>query len=348
MHIAVTGASGMLGTALLNRPWPGVTWTAIDLRPPTAGAAYHVRADVRDTDAMVKAFGSADVVIHAAAALPSHSGKEIRSVDVDGTESVVAAALRAGVGRLVHISSTAVYGLPKVCPTPEDFPCVPVDAYSAAKVAAEQAVQRGRELGLCTPILRPKTFLGPQRLGLFAMLFEWADEGRHFPLLGGGRVVTQMLDVDDLCDAVQAACERPDSDVDGVFNIGAAEYGTLCDDFQAVLDAAGHGRRVVAVPVEPAIAVLRTLAALRLSPVYARLVHKLARDSYVDISRAADRLGYAPRYSNKQALLRTYAWWRSDAWLRASPGMPAAPLKPGRTHRDPWKQGALRLAKALF
>lgn len=339
MHIAVTGASGMLGTALLNRPWPGVTWTAVDIRPPTAAtAAATVLRDVRDTGAMVKAFQGADVVIHAAAALPSHQGKEIRSVDVDGTKSVVAAVQRAGVGRLVHISSTAVYGLPKDCPTPEDYPCVPVDAYSEAKLAAEQAVLRSRDDGLCAPILRPKTFLGPERLGLFAMLFEWADEGRHFPLLGGGRVVTQMLDVDDLCDAVQAVCERPDGVVNDTFNIGAARYATLREDFQAVLDAAGHGRRVVTVPAAPAIAVLRTLAALRLSPVYARLVHKLARDSYVSIERAADRLGYAPRHSNQQALLRTYAWWREGT----------APRRAGRTHRDPWKQGALRLAKALF
>jgi hypothetical protein len=71
--------------------------------------------------------------------------------------------------------------------------------------------------------------------------------------------------------------------------------------------------------------------------VYARLVHKLARDSYVSIDRAAQRLAYAPRYSNQQTLLRTYAWWRTAARRRA-----------GRTHQDPWKQGALRLAKALF
>ena len=137
MHIAVTGASGMLGTALLARPWPGVTWTAIDIQPPatpittqpaTTIPVKQITQDIRDTPAMVKAFQGADIVIHAAAALPSHRSAQIRSVDVDGTRSVVAAARRAGVERLVHISSTAVYGLPRFCPTPEDFPGVPVDA----------------------------------------------------------------------------------------------------------------------------------------------------------------------------------------------------------------------------
>jgi nucleoside-diphosphate-sugar epimerase len=342
VHIVVTGAAGMLGTALLARPWPGVTWTGVDIRPPAPRAGAHVafvRADVRDTAAMTAAFAAADVVVHCAAALPSHRAAEIRSVDVDGTASVAVAARRAGVRRLVHISSTAVYGLPRLCPTPEDHPCEPVDAYSAAKLAAESVILQHRDQGMCTPILRPKTFLGEERLGLFAMLFEWADEGRHFPLLGGGNVLTQMLDVDDLCDAIRLVCEGEDAPVNDTFNIGARDFSTLREDFQAVLDAAGHGKRVIALPVGPAVGVLRALAALRLSPVYRRLVHKLTRDSHVSIEKATERLGFSPRFSNRQALLRTYDWWRDNAAARRSPG---------RTHRDPWRQGALRLAKALF
>lgn len=344
MHIVVTGAAGMLGTALLARPWPGVTWTGVDIRPlaPRAeGRAAYIRADVRDTGAMAKAFRSADVVIHSAAALPSHRAAEIRSVDVDGTVSALEAARRAGVDRFVHVSSTAVYGLPRHCPTPEDYPCEPVDPYSAAKLDAETAVLRRREQGLCAPIVRPKTFLGEERLGLFAMLFEWADEGRHFPLIGGGGVATQMLDVDDLCDAIRLICEAPDGKANDTFNIGAHEFRTLREDFQAVLDAAGHGKRVLSVPVGPAVGALRVLAALRLSPVYKRLVHKLTRDSYVSTERAVRQLGFTPRFSNERALLKTYDWWRANTAAGAR-------RSAGRTHRDPWKQGALRLAKALF
>jgi nucleoside-diphosphate-sugar epimerase len=343
VRIVVTGASGVLGTALLTSQWPDVSWTGVDLRPlePAAAgrATEFIRGDVRDSAAMASAFRGADVVIHSAAALPSHRAAEIRSVDVDGTASVVAAVERVGVPRLVHISSTAVYGLPRHCPTPEEYPCRPVDPYSAAKLAAETVVLQARARGLCAPILRPKTFLGAERLGLFAMLFEWADEGRGFPLLGGGRVRTQMLDVDDLCEAVRLICTG-EAAVNDTYNIGAAEFGTLREDFQAVLDAAGHGGRVVTVPVGPAVVILRGLAALRLSPVYRRLVHKLVRDSYVSIDKAARQLGFTPRSSNREALLKTYAWWRESAV--------AGRRGSGRTHKDPWKQGALRLAKALF
>jgi len=340
VRIAVTGASGMLGSALIKKDWPDVEWLGIDVRPPptTSWEAFR-RIDVRDADALTTALRGIDVLVHAAAALPSHPAAEITSVDVHGTEAVLAAVRSAGVDRLVHVSSTAVYGLPELCPTPEDYPCRPVDPYSAAKKSAEERVERARRDGLCAPILRPKTFLGENRLGLFAMLFEWADDGRDFPLLGGGRHRAQMLDVEDLCSAVRAACERPDRDVDDTFNIGSARFGPLREEFQAVLDAAGHGRRVRTLPVAPAVTALRLLAALRVSPVYRRLIHKLTRDSYVSIDKAAERLGFAPVHGNEESLLRTYEWWRRAA----GKSRPA-----GRTHQDPWHQGALRLAKVFY
>ncbi|MFB9837285.1 NAD-dependent epimerase/dehydratase family protein [Actinoallomurus acaciae] len=339
LSVAVTGSSGMLGSALLSAGWDDVEWLGIDIRPPV-GPTPDVfrRIDVRDTESLTEAFRGIEVVVHAAAALPSYSASEIAAVDVRGTESVLAAAKRAGVGRVVHVSSTAVYGLPRLCPTPEDYPCEPVDPYSAAKREAEVLVERARRDGLCAPILRPKTFLGENRLGLFAMLFEWADEGRDFPLLGGGRNRAQMLDVADLCAAVRAACTLPDAQVDDTFNIGADRFGSIGEEFQAVLDAAGRGGRVRALPVLPAVAALRVLAALRLSPVYARLIHKLTRDSFVAVDKAAERLGFAPEYGNEESLLRTYAWWR-EAGSRSR--------TIGRTHRDAWRQGALRLAKAF-
>ncbi|WP_030106101.1 NAD-dependent epimerase/dehydratase family protein [Actinoalloteichus sp. AHMU CJ021] len=343
-RVVVTGAAGMLGTALVAQDWPEVRWVGVDLRPAPARtrdrATFHT-ADIRDTTTLTRIFSGADAVVHAAAALPSHRASEIRSVDVDGTDSVLRAVRAAGVPRLVHVSSTAVYGLPKDCPTPEDYPCRPVDPYSEAKRAAEILVERERDSGLCAPVLRPKTFLGEERLGLFSMLFEWADEGRSFPLPAGGRKRAQMLDVDDLCAVVRATLRMPDATVNDTFNVGATRFGTLREDFQGVLDAAGHGGRVVGVPVLPAVAVLRGLAALRLSPVYKRLVHKLVRDSYVDTSRASRVLGFEPRYSNGETLLRTYEWWRGRATDHAV-------TRTGRTHRDPWKQGALRLAKAFF
>lgn len=343
-RVVVTGAAGMLGGWLVRRlrahacPVSGV-----DIRPaadPFDDVRYAV-ADVRDLPAMTRAFEGAHAVVHCAAGLPSYPEPEIQSVIVDGTRTVLGAAREAGVSRVVHISSTAVYGLPTVVPTTEEHPRTPVDAYGRAKAAAEEACEQFRAGGLCVPILRPKTFLGPGRMGLFAMLFEWAQEGRNFPVLGRGDVRIQMCAVEDLADCVVAALTAPAALANDTFNVAAARFGTLREDFQAVLDAAGHQRRVVSIPARPAAAVLRLLQRTGLSPVYGRLVSKLLSDSYVSTDKVRERLGFEPRYSNQEALRSTYQWW-----CGRQPG--GGRGRAGRTSRDPWSQGALRAAKVFF
>ena len=369
-RVAVTGAAGVLGGNLVDRLLShGCRVSGLDLRdvPPRAGLTHHV-GDVRDPAAVARAGAGADALVHCAAALPSYPAAEIRSVIVDGTANVLAAARAARLPRVVHVSSTAVYGLPSVVPTTEEYPREPVDTYSAAKAEAEEVADRHRAEGMCLPILRPKTFLGPGRMGLFAMLFQWADEGRNFPVLGGGRVRIQMLGLDDLLDAVLTVLTAPAAVANDTYNLGAARFGTLREDFQAVLDAAGHGKRVVSIPTGPALGVLRLLERARLSPVYGRLAYKLRSDSYVSIDKARRRLGFAPKLSNQDAILRTYAWYRANR--AGAPGAAtAAPVGAavgaaaggsaggaaggvagggGRTSTEPWKQGALGLARIFF
>jgi len=343
-NVVVTGAAGVLGGQLVQSlAAQGIEVHGLDLRPPAepVPGARHSEGDVRDPRVVRRVVAGVDAIVHCAAALPSYSAEEIRSVIVDGTRNVLTCAHQAGVPRVVHISSTAVYGLPKLVPTPEDHPRVPVDHYSTAKVLAEDVCASFRAKDLCVPVLRPKTFLGPGRMGLFSMLFEWAAEGRNFPVLGRGDVRVQMFALEDLVDVVGTVLRAPEDIANDTYNVGAAEFSTLREDFQAVLDRAGHGRRVVSLPIGPALAVLRALQWARLSPVYGRLLSKLRGDSYVSIDKARERLGFTPRFSNREAILRTFDWWLGQRAPRLAP-------KSGTTSRDPWRQGALSLAKVLF
>ncbi|KAB8194128.1 NAD-dependent epimerase/dehydratase family protein [Nonomuraea phyllanthi] len=345
-RIVVTGSAGMLGGNLARRlVLDGHDVLGVDLRPQADPllAAGHRIADVRDLPLMTEAMSGADAVVHCAGALPSYPAEQIHDLIVGGTGTVLEAGRRAGVERLVHISSTAVYGLPTLVPTPEDHPRAPVDPYTRAKAAAEELAEKYRADGMRVPILRPKTFLGPGRMGLFAMLFEWAEEGRNFPVLGRGDKRIQMFAIEDLLDAVAIVLDAPADLADDTYNLAAAEFGTLREDFQAVLDAAGHGKRVVSLPAGPALAGLRLLERSRLSPVYGRLALKLLADSYVSIDKARERLGFRPRLSNQDAILRTYAWWREQRAAGSAAGSAR-----GATSRDAWRQGALSLAKIFF
>jgi nucleoside-diphosphate-sugar epimerase len=245
------------------------------------------------------------------------------------------------VPRVVHISSTAVYGIPDHHPLYEDDRLEGVGPYGEAKIAAERLCLDAREAGLCVPILRPKSFVGPERLGVFALLYDFARTGHHFPIIGSGKNRYQLLDVADLCDTIYAAATLDKDVANDTFNVGAAEFRTLREDFQAVLDEAGHGKKVVPLPiVTPMIWTLRALEAVHLSPLYKWVYETVAKDSFVSIEKAQRALGFAPKYSTAEALVRNYRWYVAN--LGQFEGAS------GVSHRVPWKQGALGLAKLVF
>ena len=252
MLVAVSGGAGFLGLHLARRlRADGHAVRSLDLLPLDdpllEGQVEEIVGDVRDVAAARGLVAGADVVVHAAAALPIQAAWEaIRSVNVDGTATVLAAALEAGVGRAIFISSTAVYGVPERHPIREDDPLVGVGAYGGSKIEAE-AVCRAFELrGLETVILRPKTFLGPERLGVFEILFDWIREGRRIPILGDGSNRYQLLAVDDLVEAVVRCFGAP---VAGqAFNVGAARFGSVRDDLGVLCAHAGFGLPVAAGP----------------------------------------------------------------------------------------------------
>lgn len=342
-RVFVTGGAGFLGINLIRDLLARqVSVVSFDIAPfdyPEASQIRAITGDIRDRRALDAAMEGCDAVVHAAAALPSYPDAEILSIEVDGTRHVLEAAHAHGISRVVHISSTAIYGT-KAQGTAEDGALELIGAYGEAKVLAERECERFRERGMCVPILRPKTFVGPERLGIWAILYDWAYSGCGFPLIGGGMNRYQLLDVADLSDAIWMSLTLPADHVNDTFNIGAREFGTMRDDFQAVLDRAGHGRRVRALPAAPVIAVLKTLRRLRLSPVYEWVYETAAADSYVSIDKAERVLGFTPRYSNRDALVRNYDWYVAHR--------PKVIQASGVSHRVPWKQGVIRFGKLFF
>lgn len=344
--VFITGGAGFLGINLIRyllaRGYRCVSYDLAEFDYPERDdpRVTLVTGDIRERAAVDAAITGADLVVHAAAALPLYKPEDIYTTDVVGTRTVLEAALAAGVKRAVHISSTAVYGVPDHHPLFEDDKQQGVGPYGEAKVLAEQECLKLREQGLIVPIIRPKSFVGPERLGVFAMFYEWAYEGHGFPMLGHGKNLYQFLDVEDLCQAIFLCLTLPDVVANDTYNVGAAQYRGLRDDFQAVLDYAGHGKRIKTIPAGPAVAMLRLLEKLKLSPLYQWIYETVDKESFVSIDKAQQKLGFAPQYSNEQALIRNYQWYieHLDDIRKQS----------GVSHRVPWKQGILSLAKWLF
>ena len=333
---AITGGSGFLGLHLARRLLAeGAAVRSLDLVPLGERGVEEIVGDVRDPAAARVLCRGADVLVHAAAALPIR-GADIRPVNVDGTATVLAAAAEAGVRRAVFVSSAVVYGLVAEPPATEETPPAPIEPYGGSKLEAERVCREFGARGLEVVVLRPQPFIGPGRLGIFGILFEWIRQGRRIYTIGPGSNRYQFLAVEDLVEAIVAAVERP---VAGeTYNVGAAEFGTVSEDLRGLVAHAGSASRVTPLPAAPVRTALRALDAARLSPLSAWHYRSAGRDCYVDVSKAGRDLGWRPRLSNLDALVAAY-----DAYVAGRGG----PQETGTTHRVPWNEKALALVRRL-
>lgn len=297
--VLITGAAGFLGGHLAEafraRGWD-VRATDVDT------------VDVRDAGAVRRAAEGCDVVVDNAALVPvtRSSDANYRAVNVQGSANTLAAAREAGA-YAVHVGSSAAYGVPVELPVTRTTPLAPFEPYGRSKAEAEDGVEAERERGLEVASLRPRTLLGRGRLGLFDVIFARVRAGKRVPMFGRGDNRVQMLDVGDFCDAVFLAIEQRSN---GDYNLGAPEFGTVREDLQALIDHAGTGARLAAIPTAAINAVLRPAFALRLSPFSEWHWRSAPAPFYFDISAAREELGWQPQRSNAQALAGAY-----DSWL---------------------------------
>jgi nucleoside-diphosphate-sugar epimerase len=321
---AITGGAGFLGRHLAARLLAeGHRVRSLDLDPSGPPEAERIVGDVRDPRSARALCAGAEILVHAAAALPiAGSRVEIRSVNVDGTRTILAAAAAAGVRRVVFVSSAVV--LPR-----------PIEPYGLAKAEAERLCGAFGDRGLEVATLRPQAFVGPGRLGVFGILFRWIAEGRRIYTLGPGTNRYQLLDVDDLVDAILLGAERP---LGGPLALGAARYGTVAGDLRALVEHARSPSAVTPLPAAPARAVLRLLDLAGLSPLSAWHYRTAGRDCLVDIGPARERLGWAPRHSNVETLARAYDWYVAHRDELGSTGT---------THRVVWGERALGLVRRV-
>ena len=343
--ILVTGGSGFLGINMVRKLLEhGESKIRIidiaDFDYPERNKVDTIIGDVRDLDLVRKCMRGVKWVVHTAAALPLYSEEDIFSTEVEGMRNVLIAAEEEGVERVVDISSTAVYGIPDHHPIFEGDKLDGVGPYGKAKIQAEKIAVEFRAKGMCVPILRPKSFIGKERLGVFALLYDWAYTGHGFPMIGSGDNRYQLMDVEDFCDAIWLSLTASREKANDTFNIGAKEFTTMREDYQAVLDRAGHGRKIRPFPAKLAIFGLRILEKLGLSPLYMWVYETACEDSFVSIEKAEKTLGFSPRFANKDALIRNYDWYVEN--------LDQFKNKSGVSHRVPWKQGVLGLIKHFY
>lgn len=345
MKILITGGAGFLGYHLAHRLTKEKHKVALldiadfNKSEYPAGIKFY-KGDVRNLELLNEIIPDSDIIIHAAAALPLWDRKEIFSINMEGTRNVLETALKNGIEKVVFISSTAVYGIPEKHPIEENDPLIGVGSYGESKIEAEKICLEYREKGMCVPIIRPKTFIGTGRLGVFQILFDWIKSGKHIPIIGSGENRYQLLEVEDLVEAILLTIIEDTEKTNDTFNVGAKCFGTVKEDISALCNFANSGARVMTTPAWLVKSALRLFEFLKLSPLYKWVYGTADKDSFVSIAKIKEKLGWMPQYSNAEALIKSYKWY-----LKHYEDVEG---KVGITHRVAWKQGILNIVKRFL
>jgi nucleoside-diphosphate-sugar epimerase len=345
-RVLITGGAGFLGYHLAqNLPSREVAFIACnDIAPffkdEYPEGALLVNVDVRDRDAMRALIkdNRIDTIIHCAAALPLWKRDDIYSTNVEGVRTTLEVARECDVERLVFISSTAVYGVPEKHPLVEEDEVVGVGAYGETKIIGEALCKEFRDQGMCVPVIRPKTFIGTARLGVFQILYDWVDSGKKIPIIGKGLNKYQLLEVTDLIEAICLAAYLPKEVANDIFNVGAQSFQQVRQDVGALCDFADSGARVMPTPaglVKPTLAFFEMIG---VSPLYKWVYGTADKDSFVSTEKIQKQLGWKAKYSNQDALIPSHRWY-----LEHKDELKTA--KPGVTHRVGWDQGILSFFK---
>jgi nucleoside-diphosphate-sugar epimerase len=338
-RILITGGSGYFGSVLARQARAaGDTVRVLDLNPPEAELAVeYVAGDIRDRAVVRDACTDVDVVLHNVAQVPLAKDPDLfDSVNVIGTANLLVAARDADVDKVVHTSSSAIFGIPERNPVTEETPPRPLEAYGRAKLQAELLCREAAAGGVDVTIVRPRTILGHGRLGIMAILFEFVADGAPVYVLGPGDNRYQFVHAEDLADACLRAARRPGP---AVYNVGAVEFGTMRETLQALVDHAGTGSRVRSLPVAPARVAMKTLAGRGLVP-FAPYHWLLYSESlWFDTTKARAELGWEPRHSNASMVIESYEWFLAHRAELAA--------RTGSHHQSPARLGALRILKRL-
>jgi nucleoside-diphosphate-sugar epimerase len=337
----VTGGSGYFGSLLVQHLLrAGHEVSVLDLNDADDRPAdvRLVQGDIRDASTVARAVEGIDVVFNNVAQVPLAKDHHLlRTVNVDGTGTLLREARRAGVAKVVHTSSSAVFGVPESNPVlPTTVPS-PVEAYGAAKLAAEWACLDAAAHGLDVSIVRPRTILGHGRLGIFGILFDWIADGADVPVLGDGSNRYQFVHADDLAEVCLLASRRPGP---MIVNAGTDRFGTMRESLESLCRHAGTGAAVRSLPAGATSAAMRAAAALHLAPFAPYHWIMYSKSLWFDIDHARDALGWQPRFSNEEMFAASYDWFVANRAITTAEG--------ASHHRTTAKQGALRAVKAVM
>ena len=327
MTTVVTGATGFLGSALVTelvkRQQP-VRILARDekkARQLYGDAVTICPGEITDTAQVQRAVDGATTIYHLAGRLyhPSISAELYRQVHVEGTQILLRACQeQSQLRRIVHVSTTGVYGVTGTIPAAEDASFAPTNPYEATKLEGEQfALRAYQEQGLPVTVVRPGLVYGPGDLHLLGF-FASINKGL-FRVIDGGKALLHPVYIDDMVAAFLLCAER--SMAPGrSYNIAGEQPVTVRELATAIAHAQGKELPAGSIPLWLAnlasdiFAITPGMRGER-APLTRSRVKFLTHSRIYDISRARAELGYSPKIGLEDGMKLTAAWYYKHHYL---------------------------------
>ena len=254
----------------------------------------YFHGDITNFDSVYDACKDVDCIFNLASLLPcSRAGNMFIKVNVGGTKNVLESAKKRGIRKIVHVSSSIVYGIPEKILASEKEQPKPIGDYGRSKLAAERLCIDYTKKGIRITILRPRMIIGAGRLGLLTILFDWIKRGKRIYLIGSGKNRFQMVSVWDLIDACILAMDKGSNQI---FNIGADNTPQLVDLMNNLIKHANSKSKVFPLNATMTRNALKLLDKMKLTPLNVEHYLIADKDYVLDISKAEKLLGWKPKH----------------------------------------------------
>lgn len=327
MTTMVTGATGFLGSALVTelvkrqQPVRILVRDEGKARQQFGEAVMIIPGEITDAAQVQRAVEGATTIYHLAGRLyhPSIPAELYHQTHVEGTRILLRACQKqTGLQRIVHVSTTGVYGIAGETPAGEDAPFAPTNPYEATKLEGERlALRASQEQGLPVTVVRPGLVYGPGDLHLLS-LFASINKGL-FRVIDGGKALLHPVYIDDLIAALTLCAESPQAPGRS-YNIAGEHPVTVRELATAIAHALGKELPRGSIPrwlANLASDLFTVMPGMRgeRAPLTRSRVQFLTHSRIYDCSRAEFELGYTPKVSLEEGMKLTAAWYYKHHYL---------------------------------
>ena len=320
MNYLVTGGSGFVGQSLCkNLIKKGHNVFNIDIITSNYNKIHNFQTNILNKNSLEQIFKNYkfDVIIHACAEVPVTKSKDFFLVNVDGTKNIIDLFKKYSVKKLVYISSSAVYGVPKKTPITERDKREPVENYGKSKKRGEDLCFKEMSRGSNITIIRPRTIIGGARLGIFSYLFEWIQNNIDVPILNNGHNKYQFVNIEDLVESVVISSKI---DFVGDLNIGSSKFTTLRENLSELIKYAQSSSRLRNINSTYLFRFANLLQIIGILPLQDYHFKAYGAEIYFDTVKSKKVLNWASRFSDMQSFKQCYKnYFSLDKKLVQSP-----------------------------